>query len=368
MGALITLMYSPWLKAPPKPDSALAVHTLGKGLKPRSRKIAVAIIGLDEKVAKKTRQHLYATSWAFGKLSVRDLGDVRKGTSDFLIPLLRELHSAEITPILLGGKDQELFTAQYLAFSELNRQVSLVQIDRTIDLHPEGPQGAALDKAVHRKGRKKQFHLSHLGAQQHLTNPAIYDLFDARGFEAVRLGQAQADISGLEPQIRDGDLLGLNIGAINHNEAPARKGYHPSGFSLQEATQLAYYAGNSDKLSSFGIYGFSPNDQQEEPNELTAAAYAQLIWYFLHGYSRRVGDFPAGTKGLLEYIVDIRGFEQLTFWKSRRSNRWWIEVPDGKYKGEERHRLVPCSYQDYLTASAEQNLPDRLLRAFRRYA
>lgn len=361
-------MYSPWLKAPPKPDAALAAHTLGKSLKPRSRRIAVAIIGLDEAVAEKTRQHLYATSWAFGKLAVRDLGNVRKKTSNFLIPLLRELHSGGITPILLGGTDHQLFIAQYLAFGELNRQVSLVQVDRSIDLNPEAAQGGVLDKAVHRKSRKKQFHLSHLGAQQHLTNPEVYEVFDARGFEAVRLGQAQEDISALEPQIRDGDLLGLNIGAINHNEAPARAGYHPSGFSLQQATQLAYYAGNSDKLSSFGLYGFTPDEQAKEASELTAAAYAQLVWYFLHGYSRRVGDFPASTKGLVEYIVDISGFEQLTFWKSRRSNRWWVEIPDGEYKGEERHRLVPCSYQDYLTASSEQTLPDRLMQAFRRYA
>lgn len=361
-------MYSPWLKAPTKPVSAVAEHSLGKSLKPRARRIAVAIIGLDEDVAEKTRQHLYATAWSFGKLTVRDLGDIRKKTADFLIPLLRELHSAKITPILLGGSDQQLFTAQYLAFGELNRQVSLVQVDRTIDLSPEEAKGGVLDKAVHRKSRKKQFHISHIGAQQHLINPAVYNTFDARGFEAVRLGQAQANISALEPQIRDGDLLGLNISAINHNEAPARAGFHPSGFSLQEATQLAYYAGNSDKLSSFGLFGFTPDAQHNGATQLTAAAYAQLVWYFLHGYSHRVGDFPAGTKGLVEYIVDISGFEQLTFWKSRRSNRWWVEVPDGKYKGEERHRLVPCSYQDYLSASAEQSLPDRLLQAFRRYA
>jgi len=182
------------------------------------------------------------------------------------------------------------------------------------------------------------------------------------------LGQAQANINDLEPLIRDGDLFGIDLSVVNHQEAPARTGFHPSGFRLQEATQLAYYAGNSDKLSSFGLYGFDATLANSTAVELTAAAYAQLVWYFLHGYSRRVGDFPAGTKGLREYIVDIDGFEQLTFWKSPRSNRWWVEVPDGSFKGEERHRLVPCSYQDYLSATQEQTLPDRLVMAFRRYA
>ncbi|MEL7160913.1 MAG: hypothetical protein AAFN92_09145, partial [Bacteroidota bacterium] len=189
-------MYSPWLVPPPKPSGDLAAHSLGKALKPRSRKIAVAIIGLDAAVAEKTRTHLYRTSWAFGKLSVRDLGDVRKATSAFLIPLLRELYTAGITPVLLGGT-KGLFPAQYLAFAELNRQVSLLRVNRTIDLHPEKSAGGALDRAVHRKGRKQHFHLTHLGAQQHLVDPAVFEAFDGRGYEAVGLGQAQAKLSAL---------------------------------------------------------------------------------------------------------------------------------------------------------------------------
>lgn len=358
-------MYTPWLNAPEKLSSDLAAHTFGKHLRPRSRKIAVAIIGLDAEIAKKARSHLYQTSWDFGKLIVRDLGDVRKANAEFLIPLLRELHTAGITPILIGGNDTML-PAQYLAFAELNRQVSVLVTDRTIDLTLAEARGRTLDAAVHRADRRK-FHLSHLGGQQHLIDPALRELFAARSYEAVGLGQARADLPGLEPLLRDADLVGLNVAAINHNEAPARSGFHPSGFTLQEATQLAYYAGNSDKLSSFGLYGLDPSANETDV-ELTAAAYAQLIWYFVHGFSRRQGDFPASTRGLLEYVVDIEDSGQLTFWRSRRSNRWWAQVPDGQYKGEARHRLVPCSYQDYLKASQEQTLGDRLLMAFRRYA
>lgn len=359
-------MYTPWLKTPDKPSVELAEHTFGKHLRSRSRKIAVAIIGVDAAIAEKTREHLYATSWDFDKLVVRDLGDLRKTTADFIIPLLRELHTGGITPVLIGGDDQ-VFVAQYLAFAELNRQVSMLNIDRTIGLSPEKGGNNILDNAVYDKGRRR-FHLTHLGAQQHLTNPAVRDVFTSEAYEAVSLGQSKASLPALEPLLRDADLVGLNIRAINHNEAPSRAGFHPSGFSLQEATQLAYYAGNSDKLSSYGLYGLDPAVGSATDTELTAAAYAQLIWYFLHGYSRRQGDFPVSNKGLLEYVVDLQGYNQLTFWRSPRSNRWWVQVPAGKQQGEERHRLVPCSYQDYLTASSEQTLPDRLIAAFRRFA
>jgi len=359
-------MYTPWLKAVAKPSSLLPAHSLGKHLRPRSRRIAVAIIGLDEGISEKVRQHLYASSWDFGKLAVRDLGNIRRTTPDFVIPLLRELHSAGITPVLIGG-DQQLFKPQYLAFGELTRQVSILNVDRQVSLSADAKGQLLLDPAVHRKGKKQQFHVTHLGAQQHLVDPAIWELFANKHFEAVRLGEAKADLSHLEPLIRDADLMGLDVAAINHAEAPARPGFHPSGFALQEATQLAYYAGNSDKLSSFGLYGLSPDAASEAETELTAAAYAQLIWYFLQGYSRRYGDFPASTRGLLEYVVDLDGFDRLTFWRSPRSNRWWVQLPAGRHQGEERHRLLPCAYKDYLTASNEQNLPDRLLIAFQRY-
>lgn len=362
--ATTTTMYTPWLKPADPPAAELAPHAFGRHLRPRSRKIAVAIIGLDAGIAEKTRAHLYRSSWDFGKLIVRDLGDTRKANADFLIPLLRELHTAKITPVLIGG-NAGLFTAQYLAFAELNRQVSLLAVNRTIDLHPTDAAGEVLDAAVHRNDRQK-FHLSHIGGQQHLIDPALRDLFARRGYEATGLGQARADVPALEPLVRDADLAGFHVDAINHAEAPARAGFHPSGFSLQEMTQLAYYAGNSDKLSSFGIYGLDP-DAGETATELTAAAYAQLIWYFVYGFSRRQGDFPVTTKGLLEYVVDIEG-GKLTFWRSRQSNRWWVQVPDGQYKGEARHRLVPCAYQDYVEASQNQTLGDRLLMAFRRYA
>lgn len=364
-GTIIISMYTPWLEAAPKPASDLAPHTFGKHLRPRSRRIAVAIIGLDATVAEKTRSHLYSTAWDHEKLIVRDLGNVRKVNADFLIPLLRELHTAKIIPVLIGG-DAALFKAQYLAFAELNRQVSVLYADREIDLSVSEAAGRTLDAAVHRDDRRK-FHLTHLGGQRHLIAPAVRDLFAERSYEAIGLGEARANVPSLEPLIRDADLLGLNVAAINHAEAPARRGFHPSGFALQEATQLAYYAGNSDKLSSFGLYGLDPAAGETE-TELTAAAYAQLIWYFIHGVSRRQGDFPVSTKGLLEYVVAVGDNDKLTFWRSRRSNRWWVQVPDGQYQGEARHRLVPCSYEDYLTASQEQTLGDRLLMAFRRYA
>lgn len=306
-------------------------------------------------------------SWDFGKLSVRDLGDLRKVNVEFAIPLLRELHASGIIPVLLGASDR-MFRAQYLAFGELNRQVNLLNIDRQIALSPSESDQAVLDAGVYRNDKKKSFHLLHLGAQQHLVDPAIRVQMAATSQEYIRLGAAKAAPEELEPLIRDADLAGFNIGAINHLEAPARSGFTPSGFTLHEASQLAYYAGNSDKLSSFGLYGFDPGGKSDTEMELTTSAYAQLVWYFLSGVHRRQGDFPVTVKGLMEYVVDLPEYHRLTFWRSPRSNRWWVQVPAKKYRGEERHRLIACSYNDYQRATNDHFLSDRIMMAFRRYA
>ncbi|MCK6692611.1 MAG: hypothetical protein L6Q97_10970 [Thermoanaerobaculia bacterium] len=71
---------------------------------------------------------------------------------------------------------------------------------------------------------------------------------------------------------------------------------------------------------------------------------------------------------MTEYIVDFRGLNyQLTFWKSIRSGRWWMQTPVTTRKKHQRHYLIPCSFQDYQAACREE-LPDRLLQAMNRFS
>ncbi|NJC26199.1 arginase family protein [Neolewinella antarctica] len=359
-------MYENWLKPAPPPDETLPTYSFGRHLQQHARQCPVGLIGLNEQVANKVRTFLNRTVWDFDGLPIADLGNLRKTTTEFAIPLLRELHASGITPILIGGSPK-YFASQYLSFNELNRQVSLLNIDSQVELSNSGEDGKVLDPAIHRKGRKA-FHLTHIGSQQHLVDPAIWKLFDANSYEAIRLGLARKDIADLEPQIRDADIASLNIRALHHNDAPARKATQPSGFDLQETCQMAYYAGNSDKLNSFGVYGLNTKDTDQKNIDLTAASYAQLIWYFLQGFSRRAGDFPITTERMMEYVVEMDDTTKLTFLRSPTTNRWWCEIPLAQFHGDARHRLIACSYQDYLTTSSEQVLPDRLVAAFRRYA
>lgn len=326
----------------------------------------LAILGLDATVAKKIRETLYSLSWHFGDLSIIDLGDVRNSDPEFVVPLLRELTESRLFPIVIGGPIESL-TIQYKALLSYRKHLNLALVDDRLGFTPEkeSSPGHYLNDFVHNR-RASLFHLGVIGPQLHHTSAGALQLAADRYFEIIRLGQAQSALTELEPALRDADLCGIHLNAVRRADAPARVGFNPSGFSSEQVCQLARYAGMSDKLSNFGVYGFDPDASTEREQHLTAATVAQILWYFIEGFSQRKGDFPVTTDGLTEYIVDTKAYDQVTFWRSRRSSRWWIQAPVRTKRGQVRHRLIPCSYQDYLTACQEE-LPPRLINAFRRF-
>jgi hypothetical protein len=84
---------------------------------------------------------------------------------------------------------------------------------------------------------------------------------------------------------------------------------------------------------------------------MDAAIIAHSIWYFLEGVESRKGDFPIGSKkDYLRFTVVLDDTNQeLVFYKSNKSDRWWLEVPypPNEFSKFERHHLVPCNQFDY---------------------
>jgi formiminoglutamase len=80
---------------------------------------------------------------------------------------------------------------------------------------------------------------------------------------------------------------------------------------------------------------------------MSAHLCAHALWYFFEGVSLRFGDYPVGSRKEYEkYTVLFDEDEDLNFYKSPLSGRWWIEIP--KHGGSTlRHQLVPCSKTDY---------------------
>jgi formiminoglutamase len=357
-------MLENWLKPLPATTAQLSENlstaSFGKNIAlhldamPDLRQSRIALIGLAEKEAAEVRRHLYPMAWAFPENSFADLGDARKSDTSFLVPLVYELLSGGVLPILIGGGDH-LAPAQFLAYQEAKALVNLAVVDeRLTDTYNNmvSPRHPSL------------FHLGLIGLQIHQTSLDLAAFLEKQNFDVLRLGKTRPGLEEAEPVLRDADLLAFHLAALKQAEAPGVAGASPAGFFSEEACQLCRYAGMSDKLTSFGIYGFQ---HARDRDGQTAQVIAQMVWYFTEGFFSRKNDFPASTDGLTEYIVEMPSLHyQITFWKSVKSGRWWMQVPVATQRKHQRHRLVPCSYQDYQAAIREE-LPERLSRAFARF-
>lgn len=350
-------------------DGPLHDHQLGSHLRvysdqiPDLRKAKIAFVGIGERDANAIRSELYRLSFAFPGLQCVDLGNLRKSGLTFVMSSLKELLDSRILPVLLAN-DPRYIPYQVRAFQEYQQLASWVVVDENVSYLPGSKEKLHYLNQVIDRDISALFHLAVLGSQSHASAPEALDFLDSQNFEYVRLGRARANLIELEPLVRDGDLMSFNLAALKSSEAPGQLHPSPSGFFSEEACQICRYAGMSDKLKAFGLFGLR---QSRDRGGQTAQVAAQMLWYFLEGFYHRKKDFPASTNGLVEYIVDSKKLDyQITFWRSQRSGRWWMQVPVKTKKRYQRHRLIPCSYADYKLACQEE-LPERLLNAFRRF-
>jgi len=104
-------------------------------------------------------------------------------------------------------------------------------------------------------------------------------------------------------------------------------------------------------VSSFGIYGYEP---AEDVNELTAKQIAQMLWYFIDGKNRSKQEASLLDRQYFNEFNTVFAEVDTVFLQSRKTGRWWMQLPNEK--------LIPCSHQDYITASRNE-IPERWLRS-----
>lgn len=300
----------------------------------------------------------------FGNLKI---GATTEDTYFALSSILEDLLKQNVLPIIIGGS-QDLTYANFLAYKNLEQTVNLVAIDPKFDLveaDEDINSNNFLTKIILHQPNYL-FNYSNIGYQSYFVDKEQVDLISKLYFDSYRLGQVQKNIEEVEPIVRNADILSFDISAIRQSEAPGNRNTSPNGFYGEQACQICRYAGMSDKLTSIGFYEINP---ELDNNGQTAHSVAQMIWYFIDGYNHRKNDFPVGSrKAYLKYIVSIQdGENEVVFYKSDKSERWWMDVPypsHNKIKYE-RHLLVPCSYNDYKTA-CENEVPNRWWQTFQK--
>jgi arginase family enzyme len=324
---------------------------------------AKSISDVDLTSIRKELYSLYPGNW---EASIADLGDIEAGNSIedtyFALKILvSSLIKNKIIPIVIGGT-QDLTYSMYRAYDELEQMVNLVSIDNKFDLGKESDSissNSYLSKIILDEPNNL-FNYCNIGYQTFYNSQEEIDLIEKLFFDAYRLGDVCNNIEIAEPVFRDADLVSLDLGSIKSSDSGNFIKFAPNGFDGKEICTLARYAGISDKVTSFGI--FNHNNSEKE-----SILISQIIWYFIEGFHYRTNEYPFGSRdNYLKYIVPLED-EQLIFYKSDKTDRWWIEIPfisdiNNKLK---RNTLLPCSHEEYILA-CNNEMPERWWKAQRK--
>ncbi len=309
--------------------------------------------GINE-AANAIRKQLYQLHYWHLDVKIADLGNIKTGASlndsyAAIKTVLSELLKQKKTVVLLGGS-HDISLAQYFAYKESGKQIEATCIDATIDLRGESPlrsENFLLEMLTGEPNMVK--HYNHIGFQSYLVHPRMLETMDKLRFDCYRVGVAKENMEEMEPVIRNTNLLSFDMNAIKNSDAPASN-CSPNGFTGEEACVLTRYAGMSSQLSSLGIYGYNP---QMDKNDLTAKQIAQMLWYFIDGKSRSKQEASLEERSHFNEYHTVIAEADTLFLQSRKTSRWWMQVPDNK--------LIACSYNDYVHASRNE-IPERWLR------
>ncbi len=311
------------------------------------------------------RKKLYELAIGNSTPKLVDLGNVVNGselkdTFAALSVVCADLLKMNIVPIILGGS-QDITYAQYLSYSGLDKTVNIVSIDAHFDLGNSSEKNITSDNYVGKIILHQPnflFNFSNVGFQTHFVGQAAIQMMDRLYFEAFRLGEVRKNIEEVEPIVRDADILSFDITAIRAADALGNKNVTPNGLFGEEACQICRYAGMSDKLTSVGFYETNPS---VDDHGQTVQLVAQMVWYFIDGFNNRKNDDPLrDLTSYKKFTVSIKEDQhELIFYKSKLSDRWWMEVPVSESQSRhQRHQMVPCSYSDYETACRDE-MPER---------
>ncbi len=343
---------------------------------PDIQKINIAVVGvLENRGLKNTtslvnvnyiRKKVYSLFPGNWQKVIGDLGDLHQGNSlDDTFYALQQIVSLliknNIIPIIIGGS-QDLTYALYRAYDNLEQMVNLVSVDSKFDfgkqeenIHADG----FLSKIITEEPNNL-FNYSNIGYQTYYNSQEEIDLIEKLFFDAYRIGEVSNNIIISEPVFRDADLVSIDMTAVKSSDSGNVNPFSPNGFNGKEICALSRYIGISDKVSCLGI--FNHNNTAQE-----SVLIAQIIWYFLEGVNFRSNEYPFGTKdNYIKYFVPLDE-EEIVFYKSNKTERWWIEIPfflNGNNKLK-KHTLLPCTNDDYI-AACNQEFPERWWKAQRK--
>jgi formiminoglutamase len=353
----------------------IAIHTENFSLKDIS-KYKIALLGVPEgrnspnpgsfKGPDMIRAQLYSLAKIPGKSKIIDLGNMKQGVTfndtlagltDIVVQMIQE----NLFPVIIGGSSA-LIPAIDRALSQLKTSYTLTAVDSRIDFNNERkePDSHNYLNTILNNHKSTFDHYINIGYQTYLNDQQVINRFMKRRADLVRIGDVRQAIYLTEPLFRDSDVAVFDISAVRQSESPGTFSPSPNGFYGEEICLLSRYAGISDKLKIFGMFDVNPD---YDIRSQTTALAAQIIWFFLEGFSQKQYETPAlniaNTGRFIKYHVRVTDLDDdMIFVKSNLTDRWWIELPDDN----DKNIYIACSHEDYLKANRNE-VPDRWVKA-----
>jgi arginase family enzyme len=338
--------------------------------------VQIALVGLKEcrgsrhaesmeRGSSEIREKLYELKKGMVTYKVADLGDLISG--DSLNDTYQKIRQAgeylmkhQVLPVFFGGS-HDLDYGQYLSYQKMKKLVTMVTVDAKIDMEESGPESDRHTQEIVLHQPNFLFSYTHLAYQSFLVDPTLVNVMEKLYFDHVRLGQIRDNFKETEPLIRDADLMSIDLSAIQSSVAPGAVDAQPFGLTGEEACQICWFAGTNEKLSSFGIYGYDP--YFDDAHNKTAKVAAVMIWYFIEGFYSRKDSLSFKSADYIKYTVSLDTKPNtLVFYKSKRSGKWWMEIPHNETDRFDRVSTVSCSYADYQLAQKGE-IPERWINA-----
>lgn len=313
----------------------------------------------------KIRAAFYKLFDHWSETKIIDIGNVKRGhrvedTYYALNQVILTLMRHHITPIILGGS-QDLTLPIYQVYEHTGKLVNISTIDPRFDIGKDDEEfnsRSYLSRIIMHQPNYL-FNYTNIGYQTYYVDNKHIKLMKDLLFDIHRVGEIKSCINTAEPLLRNADILSIDISAFKASDAPGVKNSSPNGFNGEEGCKMTRYAGLNSKLSLISFFEYNP---RYDCNSLTANMIAQMIWYFVEGFSNRKEDYPdyTNSENFRRYIVKIDGQnDELVFLCHKLTEKWWIDLSFRSKEREqfERHHFIPCSKEDYDTAM-HNDIPD----------
>lgn len=312
------------------------------------------------------RKQFYQLKKGDWHLPVYDLGDLNPGatredTYYAFQKIQEEILKNQSVAIILGGTSN-LAYYQYRAFDSVKLNLNLTTIDNRFRLGNDKEMlsyANYLSKIISEPPHNL-FEYTQLGHQTYFVAQEELDLMEHLNFEVKRLGKLVEDMSESEPELRNSDVVIMNLESMQSSDFHSVAKMSPNGFNSREICLLSRYAGINNKVRSFGVYNYKAENIERDDLLLS-----EILWYFIEGknHAPHTSDFEE-TDAYERFYVQIPE-QDLTFYHNLKTDQWWLELKDLNDAIEDGKQIIPCSQKDY-ERSLEGKIPERWWKSYKK--